>query len=359
MQRSIFLADNLPVAVGVFAAAAAITWLLTGLTRRYALRREILDIPNERSLHDHPKPRAGGLAIVLTLLLGMVGLWATNLIPSRLATALIGGGLAVAVVGWIDDRHDLSRGVRAVVHLSAGAWAAAWLGGLPAMQLGTAVVPLGAFGHLIAALGIAWLINLYNFMDGIDGLAGGEGVTAGLFGAGLLWLAGAPGLSVVALLLAGACVGFLPWNWMPARIFMGDVGSGFLGFVFATLALASERAGAVPLLAWMILLGVFVFDATITLLRRALRGERWYHEHRSHAYQRAVQSGLTHAQVTTRALCTNALLAVLAWTGSSRPELLPISAVVAAAALLVLYGSVERRRPMGAAAVSLGKGVNG
>jgi Fuc2NAc and GlcNAc transferase len=358
MQRTMTFDGTLLVAVVGLFASAGVAWLLTGLTRRYAVRRRILDIPNERSLHDHPKPRAGGLAIVLTVFLGVAGLWAIGLLSPRVAVALFGGGLAVAVVGWIDDRRDVSRGIRAAVHLSAGAWAAAWLGGMPAVQVGTGSVPLGPAGYMIAALGIAWLINLYNFMDGIDGLAGGEGVTAGLFGAVLLWLAGAPALAAVALLVAGACIGFLPWNWMPARIFMGDVGSGFLGFVFGTLAVASERAGAVPLLAWLILLGVFVFDATTTLFRRMLRGEAWYREHRSHAYQRAVQSGLTHAQVTTAALCTNALLAVLAWTGSTRPELLPLALLVATAVLLVLYGTVERRRPMGRTAISLGKGAN-
>ncbi|MDQ6959827.1 MAG: hypothetical protein Q9M27_02270, partial [Mariprofundaceae bacterium] len=182
------------------------------------------------------------------------------------------------------------------------------------LQVGVWTLSLGWFGNVLAALGIVWLINLYNFMDGIDGLAGGEAVTVAVGGAILLGLGGAMDLALVALLLAAASGGFLIWNWPPARIFMGDVGSGFLGYVFAIIALASEKAGAVPAIVWVVLLAIFIFDATYTLMWRVLNGERWYAAHRSHAYQRLVQGGWSHLRVTNTLLCINILiLFAIAW----------------------------------------------
>ncbi|HEX6751193.1 MAG TPA: hypothetical protein VF092_28140, partial [Longimicrobium sp.] len=173
----------------------------------------------------------------------------------------------------------------------------------------------------------------------------GEAVSAGVAAAGLLYLLGAPGLAAAALLLAAASAGFLAWNWQPARIFMGDVGSGTVGYLFAVLALASEKARALPLLAWVILLGVFVFDATATLVRRLLRGERVYEAHRSHAYQRATQAGFSHAQVSGRVIVLNLLLAVLAGAAAVEPRLLLPAFAAALLLTVVVYRAVERRRP--------------
>jgi Fuc2NAc and GlcNAc transferase len=164
---------------------------------------------------------------------------------------------------------------------------------------------------------------------------------------GLIALAqGEQALAVVALLTAASCGGFLIVNWPPARIFMGDVGSGLLGFTFGTIAIASERT-AVPLLAWVILLGVFVFDATVTLLRRLRRRHRLYDAHRHHAYQRALRTGLSHRGVTSRILVINLALGILAWLGTSHPVLLPLALGIATALLWAAYYAVERRYPMG------------
>jgi Fuc2NAc and GlcNAc transferase len=150
----------------------------------------------------------------------------------------------------------------------------------------------------------------------------------------------------VAFAIAAASGGFLAWNWAPAKIFMGDVGSGLLGFLFGTLAVASERAGGVPLLLWVLLLGVFVFDATVTLLRRVVRGERWYDAHRSHAYQRAVRAGWTHARVSSAVLLLTAVLGGLAAAASRRPGLALPGFLAGMALLAVVYLFVERRNPM-------------
>jgi Fuc2NAc and GlcNAc transferase len=207
-------------------------------------------------------------------------------------------------------------------------------------------VQLGPIGGLLAVLGIVWATNLYNFMDGIDGIAGGQALCAGVFGGALLLLSGSAGLAAVAFLVAAATAGFLAWNWAPAKIFMGDVGSGFLGFSFGTLAVASENDGGVPLLLWVLLLGVFVVDATVTLLRRTLAGEVPYAAHRDHAYQRAVRSGWSHARVSGWVVAFNLALGVMSVIGWLRPHLLMPLFVGGLMALLIPYVVVERRKGM-------------
>jgi len=336
------------LAVAAFAAA----WGLTGMVRHYA-RNRLLDHPNERSSHTNPTPKGGGLAVVAAFVAAGIVLAVAGVVETRVAIAVLGGTAAISLLGWIDDHRYLPNRLRFAFHLLAGVWAMAWLRGLPVVHFGGGVeVRVGLLGSLLGVVGIVWAINLYNFMDGIDGLAAGEAASVGLAAAVLLWLLRAPGLAALSLLLAAAAAGFLVWNWHPARIFMGDVGSGFLGFTFAGLAVASERAGAVPLLAWVIVLGVFVFDATATLVRRARRGERWHEAHRSHAYQRATPSRAGHGRVTAAVVGVNAVLGALAAAGTLSPRwLLP---AFGAALVLVgaLYLAVERRWPMTARARS-------
>ncbi len=323
-------------------AAMAASWALTGWVRYYALRESMVDLPNPRGSHSAPTPRGGGLAIAITALGGIALAGALGWVPGPPAIALVGGGLLVAGIGWVDDRRDVSRSVRLAVHFVAAGWALWWLGGFPAFETGFGPVPLGRAGSAVAILGIAWATNCYNFMDGIDGLAGGEAVSVGLLGALLLVAGGHPDLAIVPLLIAAASAGFMGWNWPPARIFMGDVGSGLLGFLFGTLAVASERSSALPVLAWVVLLGVFAFDATATLMRRVLASEVWYQAHRSHAYQRAVQSGWTHAQVTGTVLLINLGLAALVWIGWRWPVIRLPAGLIALAGLAILFLSVRR-----------------
>lgn len=337
--------------------AGLLSWGLTGLVRRYTFRRGILDIPNARSSHLVATPRGGGLAMVVVFLASLLLLALQGAVGAKTAVALIGGGLLVAGVGWLDDRRGLPPGTRAVVQGLAALWALGWLGGLPSLDLGVTRLFLGPVGFLLGLVGIVWCINLYNFMDGIDGLAGAEAVTvagmaalllagkkAGLFpAAGATGIAAeAAGIALVGALLVPAAAGFLAWNWPPAKIFMGDVGSGFLGFTFGTLAVASENSGALPLVVWVLLLGVFVVDATATLLRRIRRGERWTEAHRTHAYQLAVQARWTHKQATLAVLGINLLLGLAAAAACLWPRALLLVVGLAGTALVFFWARVVK-----------------
>lgn len=327
------------------AGSFLISLLVTHVVRSYAIRHSLIDIPNSRSSHSEPTPRGGGLAIALTWFLSLAILIVFERFDPWVGSALLVGGALVAGIGWLDDRRGISVGARATVHALAAIWAVWCLGGLRSLNVGTTVVSLGAAGSVLAVVGITWLVNLYNFMDGIDGLAGGEAVSVALVGGVLLALAGATGIALAVFSLATAVAGFLVLNWPPAKIFMGDVASGLLGYALAVIALASERAGAVPLLVWIILLGVFIVDATATLIYRVLKGERWYQAHRSHAYQRAVQAGYSHRAVTIAVLGLNGVLALVAVGASLYPDLLPAALAAAVVGLSWLWFRALRLTP--------------
>jgi Fuc2NAc and GlcNAc transferase len=184
---------------------------------------------------------------------------------------------------------------------------------------------------------LVWLINLFNFMDGIDGLAGMEAVCASGFGGLLLLRDGLGGYAQCAWVLAAASSGFLVWNWPPARIFMGDAGSGFLGFVLGVFALSSARMQPSLLWPWLILLSAFIVDSTVTLITRMVTGARWYEAHRTHAYQQAAQRWSSHSKVTVAFAIVNLLwLFPLAWGACVHPTAGPLFAVIAAGPLVYI-----------------------
>lgn len=319
------------------------TATITGLVRRHTLRHSVVDIPNERSSHTEPMPRGGGLAVCVVFLAVIAVLGVIGWLPLRLVMAFAGGGLLVSVIGWIDDHHSISARWRAIVQLIAAIFALWCLGGLAEIDLGSTTVALGWLGSVVGVIAIVWLINLYNFMDGIDGLAGIQTVCAAGMGAMLFAMKGYLGLSAVCALLAAACAGFLVWNWAPAKIFMGDVGSYFLGYTVAVLAFLGESTAAFPALVWCILLGTFVGDATFTLLRRVFAGEAWYRPHRTHAYQRLVQLGFSHRQVAVGTLVANILfLWPLAYASVVYPGLLVPIVVFTAAIAWTVWFLVQR-----------------
>jgi len=336
---------GLPGAAVLIVTAFVMSAGLSGVARRYALSRSLLDVPNERSSHSVPTPRGGGVAIVVVVLASLALLAARGVVGARLALALGGGGALVAVVGWLDDRRGVTPRARFAVQVLAAVWAIGWLGGMPEMTVGARALHLGAAGAVLAVLGIVWLTNLYNFMDGIDGIAAAEAIVVG-FGGALLVAGVSPPLALVSAIVAAAAGGFLVWNLPPARLFMGDVGSGFLGFLFGGLALASERARALPAVLWLVLLGPFFVDATVTLLRRLARGDRWYEAHRSHAYQRAVQAGWSHGRVTGTVAGLSLVAVAAGWLVVRDPAVLGLILVSTTAGLCALYVAVERWYPM-------------
>jgi Fuc2NAc and GlcNAc transferase len=266
-----------------------------------------MDIPNARSSHSVPTPRGGGVAIVVTFLalLPLLG-WAGWLgWPSVIG--LFGGGVWVAVVGFLDDHGHIAARWRLLAHFIGAGWVLAWLPALPQLALAGYNLDLGLVGYGLAALMLVWLLNLYNFMDGIDGIASIEAITVCVGGALLYALIGIPMLAAAPLLLAACVGGFLVWNFPPARIFMGDAGSGFLGLILGGMTLQAAWVTPQLLWGWLILLGVFIVDATFTLLRRLLRGDRVYEAHRSHAYQYASRQYGAHLPVTLAVLAINVL----------------------------------------------------
>jgi Fuc2NAc and GlcNAc transferase len=335
------------VSLGVLVVTAFVASAgMCGLVRSYSLARGILDQPNSRSSHSRPTPRGGGLAIAVVVVAGLLALYAQGRLSASTTTGLVVGGALVAGVGWLDDRTGISIPARLAVHVVASVWLVGWLGGMPDLTIGGVRVHLGVGGGVLAVLATTWSVNFYNFMDGIDGLAAAEALFAGTAGA-LLLGASNPGLAQASALAAAASAGFLLWNWCPARLFMGDVGSGFLGFLFAGLALATERADSLPAVIWLILLGVFFWDATSTLIRRLIRGDRWYAPHRAHAYQRAVLAGWSHARVTVAVLLLDIALGGLAWWASAHPAQTPIAIGIAVCALGGVSIAVERLSPLG------------
>ncbi|MCK5828608.1 glycosyltransferase family 4 protein [Candidatus Bipolaricaulota bacterium] len=341
--------DTLAVIL-LLAATLGLSWLGTGIVRRFAIKRRILDVPNARSSHEVPTPRGGGIVFSVLFLLAAAGFLIASLPHPNLWIALLGGGIVVVSVGWLDDCRGLPSFVRLSLYAVAAAWAAGWIGGFPDLQLGFASIHLGWLGYLISWAFILAFTNIYNFMDGIDGLTGSEGAIVSLAAGILLLFSGEPSVGWLFIGLSVALLGFLRWNWHPARIFMGDVGSNFLGFVFATAALTTGQLSSVSIWVWAILLGVFIVDGFLTFGRRLMRRLPPYEAHRSHAYQGAVQRGYTHAQVSLAIVGINLILvgvATAAWLWPSGAVALVLLSYALLTVLHLRYSPLRGPRTVG------------
>lgn len=290
----------------IFLIALISAAVLTGLLRRYTLATRLIDIPNARSSHNSPTPRGGGLSIVIVFLLGLPVLSGMGVLAPETMWAIFGAGAWVALVGFLDDHGHIPASWRLLVHFFGATWGLYWLGGLPPLMfsfpgsdLGVHTIDPGWLVQILAMFYLVWLLNLYNFMDGIDGLASIEAITVCLGGT-LLYVSEpyAIGHWAAPVLLAMTVAGFLFWNFPPARIFMGDAGSGFLGIVLGLFSIQAAWIDPQFFWCWLILLGVFIVDASWTLFRRFLRGEKIYEAHRSHAYQYASRYYGSHRTVS-------------------------------------------------------------
>lgn len=286
------------------------SWAGVAAVRRYALLR-LMDQPNERRSHNRPTPRGGGIALAAVHVASVLLCGMSGLLQANLAAALVGGGLLVAAIGFVDDHGHVKASVRLLCHFVACGWAVWWLGGLPPIDFGGGPTSLGWVGMGLLILVLVWFLNLFNFMDGIDGIAGVQAVLMCALASFLLFLGESGAREALPLaLLAAATVGFLIWNWPPARIFMGDVGSGYLGFAIGTLAVWTVSEGLINVWSWLILGGAFLADATVTLLARAFATGSVTEAHRSHVYQRLSRHWNAHRPVTLLFAILN-----LAWLG--------------------------------------------
>jgi UDP-N-acetylmuramyl pentapeptide phosphotransferase/UDP-N-acetylglucosamine-1-phosphate transferase len=298
-----------------FIEAFILSYLLTGAILRFSLHRRLFDVPNDRSSHSIPKPRLGGVAITAAFYVSAATLLALGWRPLSSGAAVAGafaGGAVIALVGFLDDLRGLDARLKLLAQVAAAAIAVA--SGIVLREFKLPLVgtlDLGAFAAPATVLWIVAIVNFYNFIDGIDGLAAGVGMIASSFLYFLAGLAGAASFQSLYAVLAGSSFGFLRFNFPPARIFMGDMGSTFIGYTFAVLAVAGEGLG-IPAFLTILLLASAIGDAALTLARRALRRERLLSPHRTHYYQRLTSLGLSHKQVTLLEYLVTILLGVSA-----------------------------------------------
>jgi Fuc2NAc and GlcNAc transferase len=277
-----------------------LSFTLTYLIKNYYIKNAILEEINERSSHTVPTPHGGGIALAITWFMGLVYLYYTSQIDSSLFYALL-VGVIISVVSYFDDMYDLSPKVRLVAQASVAIGGLYFLGGFHELDLFGFSIDHVAITSVFGFLLIVWFINLYNFLDGINGYAGSEIVFLSL--AGFILFGGGH-----FMILAVASLGFLYWNFGNAKIFMGDVGSTLLGYNVAIFTLYYANAEPSNLWIWIVLFGVFWFDATLTLIRRKLNGERLSQAHKKHGYQRLQQSGWSHFKVTSWSIVLNVVL---------------------------------------------------
>jgi Fuc2NAc and GlcNAc transferase len=305
-----------------------------------------MDIPNERSSHITPTPRGGGIAFVTTSLFGFLLLLLNNTLNRTELLSLCCAGVIVAIAGHLDDRQKISGAtVRLVLHAISAVILIIGVGIPSELAIFEHTVNTGIVGSILGVVYLVWLLNLFNFMDGTDGIAASEAIFVLLTGAFLNYhvLADASH-SAAAVILAASTFGFLLFNWSPAKIFMGDVGSGYLGIVVGGLSLIAANQDPELLWVWIILLAVFVSDATVTLIRRLLRKQKPHVAHRSHAYQHLAIRLNSHAKVSLLVLAVN-----IAW-------LLPIAFLVADEQLAGTTGVIIAYIPLLVAALALSAG---
>jgi Fuc2NAc and GlcNAc transferase len=287
------------ISLVIFIVALAVSYIGVGYYQRWSEKNEVLAIPNERSSHSEPMPLGGGIVIVIICLVAYVGI--SIYLPGTYSWGYFSGALLIALVSFLDDIYSIAFPWRLLVHGVAAVLVIldvdTWHG---ISMLGH--ISLGNFGYVLTFIWIVWMVNSYNFMDGIDGLAGLQAVIAGVGWLVLSYLLQMPAIFLFSGVIAAASLGFLIHNWNPARIFMGDVGSAFLGFTFASLpmigrTIAVKAPDLLPIAA-VLFVWFFLFDSVVTILRRAVRGEKIWEAHREHLFQRLMLSGLSHRRVT-------------------------------------------------------------
>lgn len=317
-----------------------------GLFRAYAIDKGMLDQPGPRSSHIAPTPRGAGVVFFAGWLI-LLGVLYHYLMLHKHYLWLFSPAVIVGLAGFWEDHKGLSAMARFFIQCLCAVASLFMLneGGYLLQPWLPDFIPLPA-AFAITAFIMVWMVNLYNFMDGSDGMAAQQGIFIFTMGGLFLFQADAYELATVSWGLVALLGGFLIWNWPVAQVFMGDCGSYFLGFLVSLFALIGYKYFQVPLTAWIILTSLFWFDATLTLIRRMLAGQKWYQPHRSHAYQRMLQHGWSHRKVLLSAILVNCLLSGLAWLCVYEPRLQAFALAGAVVFLICLYLMVEAAKPM-------------
>lgn len=315
-----------------------LSFIATYIARAIALKMNVVDVPGRRSSHKVPTPRGGGIAFVSSWFIGIIYehlFW--NSMPDELFRALM-AGIIIVIIGLVDDVWNVKPGIRLIVQVLAALLGIYFLGGLQKLDLGFMVIENIYILSGLAVIGIIWAINLFNFIDGIDGYLGSEIVFIAIAISIIC-------LNSIVLLLGAVTLGFLIWNWQPAKIFMGDVGSTLLGFNIAILAIYFQNADKSSLVIWLIITSVFWFDATLTLLRRIRNREKLSQAHKKHAYQRIVQAGFSHQKTTLLAMAINILLGIIAYISFKNGQLLLPGLLASIIILYVIVKLIDRKKP--------------
>ncbi len=308
----------------IYVVLFLISFSFTYFIKEYAIKKSLVATVNERSSHTVPTPHGGGIAVSLTWFIGLIYLYMNNQIESSLFFALIICAV-IAVVGLIDDIVELSPKLRMIVFALVGFAGLYIIGGLDTITFGLFDISNPIITSIIAMLLILWYINLTNFIDGIDSYLAMKFIFLSVAG---LILFGADHFAVLGV----SVLGFLYWNWHKAKIFMGDVGSTLLGYTIAIITIYYGNIEPANLWIWITLYGVFWFDATITLIRRKLNGEKLTQAHRKHAYQRLTQAGWSHSKVTLYATLLNLVIFAFVY-------FIPNVAISFTLSLVLLYGA--------------------
>jgi Fuc2NAc and GlcNAc transferase len=320
--------------IAVLAAACLTTVAGTRAYRSFAIRRGIVASPNFRSLHQRPVPRGGGIVFSIICIAAVIGLSFTGTIDPNLLRALVVGGAIAALFGFIDDTKQVPALAKLFVQMALAGWLLVCFGGAPLVD-----VPLTPrwLDVGVSWVGLVWLMNLYNFIDGIDGLAAMGAVSLSAISIVVLLLGGGDRSVVLTLAALAVCsAGFLVYNWPPASVFMGDSGSMFLGFSFSTLIAATLLGGDLRLSTWLVIFGYVAGDTTTTTTVRMFVADKWYGEHRSHAYQNLARIWGSHLRVVRGVTLYHLLwLLPLAVWSVFAPSAAPIAAVLALAPVVL------------------------
>ena len=347
----------------IYLAAFLVAFVLTYLSYRLLVSWQVMDLPNDRSSHLSPTPRGGGIAIVIAFFAALFLGGLNAALEPNFSYALIFGGASIAAIGFIDDVYSLKPSKRFIATLLVTGLCVLLIGMPSVSFIGFSLQPSPAL-FVLEVIAILWILNLFNFMDGIDAIASLEAISVLLIAAALLVLLPPSSETLhtqveVLLIIAFATVGFLIWNWPPAKVFMGDVSSSFLGFVLALFAAHTSVEQTMNVWVWLILLGLFFLDAFITMIRRVLNKEKFYQPHRQHVYQRLalylqknkdaspdIARAYAHKIVSLLVLAINFLwLAPWAYMAKHHSEYAMLFALISLTPLLILFILAQRRFP--------------